>query len=437
MTVTALELLPGTGPAPDLAAAGYREEEYLVRGVADEWGYDASGVAERRRRDVPYTTRVLVRRPADDDRFTGVLQVEPLHPEYDTALTWQVLHGWIVRTGGAWAGVTQDHRLAGWLRTEVDPARYGALSIPAPNLRYELVADVAEALRAAAGAARVYLSGWSMTGSFARVFLGDGFHRRRRRPTGAPVFDGYVLGISSGGAGTSGYPGLSDEWEVPADDPRRTIADHDVPVVELLSELESETHQPHLRPDSDRYRLYQVAGTSHDSLGPRVAGAAPIPIVERPSGARLDLIGRAVFARLDDWVRDGVPPPRADRFPYGDDHRPARDADGNVLGGVRPPWIDEPLGRYDPHSTPAVTEVTPSPWTPVADPALMAWLRGHLVPLEPSVLARRYPSAEDYLARYDARCRVLVEEGLLLREDTETLLATATAQFLECPRALP
>jgi hypothetical protein len=67
----------------------------------------------------------------------------------------------------------------------------------------------------------------------------------------------------------------------------------------------------------------------------------------------------------------------------------------------------------------------------------MAWLRGHLVPLDPPVLAGRYASAEDYLARYAARCRALVEDGFLRWEDTETLLATATAQFLECPRALP
>lgn len=450
--------LPGSGYGFDLAAAGYREEEFLVSGVADEWGYDDAGAPEPRRRDVPYTTRILVRRPVVDSRFNGVVQLEPLHPEYDTALTWQALHPWILRTGAAWVGVTQDHRLAESLRSDVDPERYRDLSIPAANLRYEIVADVAEALRTdrfglrggATPVTRTYLSGWSMTGSFCRVFLGDGFHRRRRLPSGAPVFDGYVVGISSGGAERAGYPGLSEDRDVPMDDPRRRIGAHDVPVVELLSELESETHEPMLRPDSDdpddRYRLYQVAGTSHDTTGTRPAltnteqyrraghDVGRLPIVERPGNARLDLVARAVFARLDDWVRNGVPPPRADRFSF---HGPAggrelaRDPDGNVLGGVRPPWIAEPLARYVPHSTPAVARVAPSPWSPLADPQLMAWLRGHAVPFDRSILRARYASAEEYLARYAASCHALVDDGLLLWEDTETLLATARADSLD------
>ncbi|TQS41134.1 alpha/beta hydrolase domain-containing protein [Cryptosporangium phraense] len=443
MTVTSLTLLGTTA-----LQAGYREQEYLVSGFADEWIYDAWGEPERGLAGVPYTSRFLLRRPADDGRFTGVLQVEPLHPEYDAALSWQVLHPWIQRTGAAWAGVTQDYRLAEWLRDEVDPARYGELSIPIPNLRYEIVADVAEALRTNRLGAwgpqgqvdRAYLSGWSMTGSFGRVFLGDGFHRRRRVASGAPVFDGYVIGISSGGAERAGYPGLSDEWDVPAEDPRRVIGGHDVPVVELLSELESETHRAMLRPDSDadddRYRLYQVAGTSHDSLGPRPEPDRLVPIVEQPSEARLDLVARAVFARLDEWVRDGVRPPTADRFSFDADGNLARDADGNVLGGIRTPWIAEPLARYAPHSTPAVTTVAAAPWSPVADPALMAFLRGHRTPLDPSVVRSRYPSAEDYLTRYAARCRALADEGFLLDDDIETLLATAREQLLECSRAL-
>ncbi len=448
--------LPGSGYGVDLAGAGYREDEYLVTGIATPWHYDDQGCAVTGESELPYTTRILVRRPADPDLFNGVLQAEPLHPEYDAASTWRALHPWIMRTGAAWVGVTQDPRIAESMRAEFDPKRYAALSIPHPSLRYEIVADVVAALRTGsvgfwdAAVGRAYLSGWSMTGSFCRVFLGEGFHERRRLPDASPVFDGYVIAISSGGAARGGYPGLGNDASRPGPaDRRRVVGGHDVPVIELLSELESETHGPVLRPDSDdahdRYRLYQVAGTSHDTTGPRRVTTnqeqyrrrgLPVPrrqIVEMRSDARMDFVARAVFALLDRWVRDGVAPPRADRFSFaepaglarGDAVPLTRDACGNVLGGIRTPWVEAAVARYDPHSTAVPDGCRPSPWMPTIDPAAIAWMVGNMRPLPPDVLRDRYPTATEYLARYAHGCQVLVGQGFLLWEDVEPLMVAA------------
>jgi len=48
----------------DLAKAGYVEDEYLVSGRANVYSWPAPGPAIVRTPDAPYTTRVLVRRPA-------------------------------------------------------------------------------------------------------------------------------------------------------------------------------------------------------------------------------------------------------------------------------------------------------------------------------------------------------------------------------------
>ncbi|HWD05464.1 MAG TPA: alpha/beta hydrolase domain-containing protein [Amycolatopsis sp.] len=455
--------LPGTGFGVDLEAAGYREDEYLVSGSATAWSYDEHGQAAPEAADVPYTTRILVRRPDDPARFNGMVQAEPLHPEYDTAPTWRALHPWIMRTGAAWVGITQEPRIAESMRAEFDPARYGELSIPAPSLRYEIVADVVTALRTRAAGlgqewpeiTRAYLSGWSMTGSFCRVFLGEGFHERRRLPGGAPVFDGYVVAISSGGAARAGYPGLSNNPDVPGmRDPRRTIGGHDVPVIELLSEVESETHGPVLRPDSDdpadRYRLYQVAGTSHDTTGSRQVNTdqeqyrrrgLPVPrqhIVETRSDARMDFVARAVFSLLDRWVADGKPPPRADRFVFieGDSGQRgeavplARDADGNVLGGIRTPWVETPVARYHPHSTPVPGACRPSPWMPMIEPEAMTWLAGNMTPFSAESLKTRYPAAGDYLTSYRESCQALLAQRFLLWDEVEPLLVAAEQRAL-------
>jgi hypothetical protein len=418
--------VPGLPGGVDLAAHGYVEQELLVQG--DRW-----------------TTRVLVRRPADPARASGVLQVEALHPEFDTAATWRVLHPWVLRTGGSWLGVTTARVAVASMREEFDPERYADLDLPADVAGQEVVAAVVRAVRTGEldvlggqPVHRAYLSGWSMTGSFVRVFLGEGHHEAVRLPDGSPVFDGHVIGISSGGAGPAGYPPPPGRPVPALDDPRRRVGGHDVPVVELLSETESATHAIVLRPDSDepgdRYRLYQVAGTAHDSTGPshvlvnaaqyrdRGLPTGRTEVQEQRSHARLDLVARAVFAALDRWVADGVPMPRAGRFSFAegsdrripDGARPlARDAVGNVLGGVRTPWVEAPLASYWPYATPVPGGCVPSPFAPPhLDAQVVADLVGVLTPLDPT---------PDRAARYAAATRALVEQRLLLPEDVPDL----------------
>lgn len=446
----------------ELFTRGYSEREYLVSGVATVWTYDAAGVAAADH-EAPFTTRVLVRAPVDPARFTGTVIAEALHREYDVAPTWGATHAWITATGAAWLGVTQDPISATSMREAFDPERYAALSIPEAGLGYDIVGAVARAARdgefgVPAPVPHMLLTGWSMTGTFCRVFLGDGFHARHRRHGGRPVFDGYLIGISSGAAPRAGYAQLSDLAAAPATgDPRRTIGAHDVPVIELLSEFESETHVPCLRADSDagadRYRLYQVAGTSHLSFGGfghtvnreqyRRRGL-PVPdrrINEPPSDARGDTLARGVLAALARWVSDGVAPPRVQRFAYdhgapapvnptGDAVALQRDQDGNAVGGLRTPWVAVPVASYVPHSTPRPGSCLPAPGAPTLTPEHVAALIGHATPLSPAALRARYGTRAHYLARYGDACNALHAEGLLLADDVTLLNEQARRRYL-------
>ena len=473
--------LPGPGRGVDLAAHGYVEEEYLVSGQADDWTWD-----DRLRPvcvgPLPFTTRILVRRPADPAAFSGAVYLEPNHADYDRSLTWSATAPWLVRSGHAHVGVTQELAtlpdLARW-----DPGRYGALSIPRPGQRWDIVGLTAAMVKgalvksdagvpAAAPARRLIMSGWSQTGTFCRTFLGEGFHARSRAGAG-PAVDGYVICISSGGAGRPGYGVLRPPAELPLDDPRRTVGEHGVPVVELLSEGESETHRAVLRPDSDgancggtrsagagsagagsagtgdAYRLYQVAGTGHINgrhelatnrlqMAGRGWPVNPAEVNERLTDGRLDLAARAVFAAVDRWVADGTVPPRMpSRFGYDDPAGPAtrgimpeslplaRDADGNVIGGIRTPWVEVPLGGHFPHSTPVPGRCEPAPHAPYADPAMLANLWAHLAPFTAAELDRRYGNRDRYLSRLEAAAQTSIKEGWLLAEDLPELLAGA------------
>ena len=268
--------LPPRGITPAaVTAAGYVEEEHLVSGVADLWGYDEGGRAATVRTAVPYTTRIVVRRPVDEARATGAVVIEPLHPVADMSSAWPRVGRAILRDGWTWIGVTQD--MAGFTFTRnADPDRFAALSLPESGLGFDIVARFASWLRTerlpGVHLDQLLMTGASYTGSFQRVFLGDGFHDRARRPDGGPAVEGYLIQISSGGFGLGGYLPLNERSpRAPVGDPRRTIGAHDVPVIELLSEGEAETNRDARRPDGDdpgdRYRLYEVPGACHMSAG--------------------------------------------------------------------------------------------------------------------------------------------------------------------------
>lgn len=443
--------LADSGRGVDLEPHGYVEEERLVSGVADEWSYNHSCSASPRTKNVPFTTRMLIRRPVEGRGASGLVLLEPLHPNLDSAMTWRTTHEWALRNGHTWVGVTQDASMAGMLRDRFGQ-RYSSISIPRSGLGYDILGDVAVALRTGAvpdiSAERIILSGWSATGSFCRVYLQDGFHDRHRLPDGTPAVDGIAICISSGAAGQAGYPPLSADCPpLSAGDPRRIVHGDGRPVFEILSEMESETHFASLRPDSDdsddRYRLYQIAGTSHvDGHDESLTNAEQsrqvgieVPdnrINEGASDARMDLVAHALFEALDRWIADDIVPPVADRFDFADgqgEHEdPAelvRDRHGNVAGGIRTPWIDAPVASYAPHSTPAPASCQPPAWSPLGTPELVARLIGNRTPFSPETLGNLYSSRQEFLDRYADSVRNCADQGFLLPLDSDILIEHA------------
>lgn len=441
--------LPGPGLGVDLGPTRYVERELLVRGRGGRWAYDAAWEPELLD-EHPFTTRVLVRCPADPSRSSGLVLLEPLHPDLDNAPTWRAAADWMLRSGHTWVGVTQSAAVARDIAARLP--RYAPLSIPPVGigLGLDIVGQVAVAVRGGAfdlgTVDRIVMSGWSITGSFCRIYLQDGFLARHRTDSG-PAVDGVLIGKSSGAFDPSGYPPLSTGAPtLPARHPRRTVRGT-VPTMEVLSETEGETHGPVLREDSDepgdRYRLYQLAGTSHHELGleTRLTNAhqyaktggelADARINEIPSDARFEIFVGALLDQLDRWLRAESVPPRAPRFDYRPDARGTpssldRDGAGTVVGGIRPPWTSVPTALYRPTSTPA-----PGAFRPVArfpatgTPEQAASMVGHRIPFAPEELDRRYGSAAEYRRRLRTAVGELVSSGYVLPEDGDSYLAQA------------
>lgn len=453
--------LPGDGVGHDLAPYDYLEEEYLVAGEANLYGYDGAWRLRVSRPRVPFVTRVLVRRPRDQRNWSGVVQMEPLHEASGDA-TWRRIAPYLMREGHAHVAVQTDPANQDILRGVFDPARYRALSIPTKGLGWDLVSELSSLLRSNARhnplprpAHFVYLSGWSQTGSFVRTFLGDGFHELATAEGGRAAFDGYIIGISSGAHYhlRGGYRAISDfVGRLPPADGRRIVGPHGVPVFEVLSENEAEAHWPALRPDSDdaedQYRLYQIAGMSHvpepavqaTQTGARQLsrlglGGPGLSTLEERGAAPSRYVVRALYALLDGWARGNSRPPCAERMRpdpdrgIGDDavHNEARpllrDDVGNVAGGVRSCAVDVPLASYSPHSTPA-------PGFDDFASVAAADLIGSQRRLAPSELAARYPGAA-FAEHTRSRAAELVEQRWLLEADAHRVIATAEATYID------
>lgn len=460
--------VPGAAGAVDLAARGYVEEEYFVSGMARRYRYDATFALRAGAQDIPYTTRILVRRPRDAAHFSGVVHLEPAHPVLGREATWTLAHDQFMDRGDAHvlAVVGEDALTRGGaiapereaLRAQLrsrgagplgaiavlrafDPERYAPLVWPEDDAaRWDAFAQIAALIkdREASGpfarlpVRRVYASGWSFNGSLLRTFINEGFHERARDAAGRPLIDGYLIGISASAFVSGVVPLTTGSAALPVAHARRATRSIDVPVVELMTESEAITNTGPQPPENDsgsgRFRLYEVAGLTHGDGLRRNVGTTPLEVQLRrrgiPTAAQsdacplersdvpLDALARAALENLDAWVEREVPPPKAPRI----DFVGARDDFGNRRGGV-------PLARLE---LPLATYAVPGETAPEACRAVRSpFLYIRRMPLEPARLAAVYGTQEAWLERYARRLEELVAERWLRREDAAAELAEA------------
>jgi hypothetical protein len=97
----------------DLGKVGYTQSEFFLSGSASSYAPAAALGADGRWQvtpasSAPYTTRIVVNRPADPARFNGSVIVEWLNVSagLDVAPDWVVAHNELVRDGFAWVGAS-------------------------------------------------------------------------------------------------------------------------------------------------------------------------------------------------------------------------------------------------------------------------------------------------------------------------------------------
>jgi len=134
-----------------------------------------------------------------------------------------------------------------------------------------------------------------------------------------------------------------------------------------------------------------------------------MPTLASGQPSKVDFI-RAAFADLDRWERENVPPPAGRVFGLNDDHTLKRDADGTVIGGVRPYWVDVPTSRFRIDNAPA------SPTGSAVTGGVCGQL-GYEEPLSRDELHSLYPTHGDFVRKVTEHQAALVKNRYLLSQD--------------------
>jgi hypothetical protein len=443
----------------DLPQAGYVEEEFFVSGRANVYDWAPDGRVAVKTPDAPYTTRIMLRRPADPRRFSGnvIIEIGNVGRGYDFSFSWGVSHDYFMENGDAWVAITYSPENLEALKT-FNPRRYASLSmanpatnercaqgtgatastVPAPQeegLRWDIMSQVGALLKAARPGGplanfdvqRVY--GTSHGGELATYIAV--FHPAAKLANGSPVYDGYIQ---------HRHPGMTRLRRCGAapetTDPRQILRNVGVPVIRIVSQTDVLLTYARRRDDSDipgdQYRLYEVAGAAHADA----AFYSYIPTVadQRKTGfegflhswpfadqceeettlLRVPIMTYALdaaWANLTRWVRDGLPAPRAPRIEVENGGTPqarvALDEHGNAVGGVRTPHLDVPVATYV---------------TSTAGPGLCRNL-AHMEGFDWEKLNRLYGTPAGYAAQVSSAADRLVGTRWLTPSDGQTIKA--------------
>jgi hypothetical protein len=445
----------------NLRRDGYVEEEFLLSGTANVYSWPAPGPAVVRTPDAPYTTRVLVRRPADPAAFSGDVVVELLNPSnlFDLNIGWGLMHRELIHNGDIWVGITIKPVSIVALQS-FDPARYGSLSMANPlplddpmncaepitlirgdssratenGLVWDMFTQVGAWLRSDAAtnpatyggrtsAEQLYGFGYSQTGGYLYNYI-NGIQPLVEAEDGRPMYDGYIVAVA-GGAFVGAVEMNQCEPAPPLTDPRRQFWNVGVPIIHAMAQSDYLIGITGRRYDNDaegdEFRHYEMSGTGHatpDELHFSAAqadirragrtvppeGCADGPRSRFPSSIFFD----AMLDNLIAWVRDDVAPPSAGVIPVVNG-APVVDEFGNVVGGLRSPYLDVPT----------------STWFGSQEGGGFCFIMGYEDPLERAQLAALYRNHRDYVRQVTASVEALVAARIITPYDGRRIIKEA------------
>lgn len=400
----------------NLELQGYVEEEFFIQGSANRYNTTPQQTGTIADSDHPYKTRVVVRRPADAKRFNGTVMVEWYNVTngFDAENMW--FFGWehMLRAGYIWVGVSAQQVGVTALK-KFSSTRYGSIDVNQGGtvnndaLSYDIFSQAGQAIRNPKGVdmlgglkpRHVIAIGESQSAQRLSTYV-NSIHPL------ANVYEGFLL-----------FSTLN----------QKIRTDLNVPVWKMSAEYDVGFGEANARqPDTNLFRSWEIAGTSHvdhhlrvsrEALELRDLGtsseAAFSPSCGVPDvGTRVPLqyvlaSGLDLLAR---WVDKRVPPPVAPPITIESSGPPikiARDANGLALGGIRLAEVAAPTAINNGTNT--------------GPGACARW--GYYKPMDISTLNKLYPTHEAYVSAVERVTNENLRAGFILKQDADATIHEA------------
>jgi hypothetical protein len=439
---------PWTAALVDLSAIGYVEEEYFIEGDATAYDWQTPPGADgpwsiKPTSTAHYKTRFLVRHPADPAHFNGSVLVEWFNVSggIDDDPDFGYVHVELLRSGWAYVGVSAQSVgvMGGGFSfggssakplVQADPQRYGSLKHPGDSYSYDMYSQAVCALRHPSGPlkpfgsltpARFIATGESQSAGYMVTYanaiqpvdkLFDGIFIHSRFGGGS------ALAAAAGGFGGFGGGGAGEHIR----------SDLTVPVFQFETETDvgggtgMSGFSGARQPDTDRLRTWEVAGTSHadqyllDYSAPLSmdAGASITSSCTSINTGPHHWVEDAAMAAMHAWVKDGTPPAHGDPLTPSDAGSGfAKDAVGNVLGGVRTAAVDVPIAILSGVSS--------------SGGGILCSLFGSTTPLSTAQLSSLYPTHADYVNKVKAATSNAQQAGFIVAADAPLIAQEADA----------
>ena len=267
---------------------GYVEEEFQFSGMAGIYNYVSSppppwDVALQDQQ--PYTTRMIVRRPADPAAFNGTVVVEWLNVTagYDVDIEWNTVAQYFQRSGYAFVGVSAQAAGVAALK-KWDPERYGALNIVEDGQSYEIFSQAAQALRQP--------NSPLLGGLPVRQVIGTGVSQSAMRLVPyinsfqplAHLYDGFFVHSRGRSMPPIQGTGVFSDQQM---DPISTDVDVPVLLFQTEGDMLAMDYAFTRQPDADHVRTWEVPGAAHVGRGSPLDATLAAGIRSRDTRRRL------------------------------------------------------------------------------------------------------------------------------------------------------
>jgi hypothetical protein len=390
---------PSLPPARGIAHFGYEAREYFISGTAN---------------GKPYNTRIVVRKPSSNGKFSGLVLTEAMHPS-GAAHMFEFTSDYTMTSGHmAVEVVTNLTELLAQNRE-----RYKDLKMD-PDQVPEVLAQAGALIKqkktgtpfAGLAVRKMVLTGTSATAAILIGYLPA--HTVYRTPDMQRIYDGF-LPMSTGA----------------------TVRPVDVPLIEVPTMTEVAGGNVSTRPDGDapgdQFRIYEFAGMAHVDSRDSVRfkpDPCRYPVSQFPEQAYMSVALRHLF----DWVDKGKVPPRAERIVVdrdtgNDGSLMALDENGNAKGGIRNPYVDVPAAKFAVRNEAANPPIpNPSAWVAAhgqGAPGQMCGLAGFQTTFSKQQLQKLYSDKKTYQNRVRKNLDELEKAGWSLAVYRDMILGDA------------